>query len=179
MAANADKQLDTLYKTVGELKEIGYPKFKEQLRKQSFAYEWDDHILDLTLPIPAAPSQVALRNRRNAYMVIVNKCDGHTVEHLLESCEQGDAQGAFRIVHNYFHRDSQAGKTVAFKDFYGATMANTDTDIVSWVARCVVWLRFKSQLEGKLMGTRSSLFYSTDVYPNSSPSRLFSTKLTC
>ena len=68
-------------------------------------------------------------------MVIVNKCDGHTVEHLLESCEQGDAQGAFRIVHNYFHRDSQAGKTVAFKDFYGATMANTDTDIVSWVAR--------------------------------------------
>ena len=130
----AEKQLETMYKTVECLKDTDFAKFKDQLGRQAYAYEWDAHILNPGLPVPGRLNLKDERDIRNAYMVIMNKCDGHPVENLLKACTQGDAQGAFRTVHNFFHRDTQAGKSAAYKDFYGASMANTDSNIVKWVA---------------------------------------------
>ena len=130
----ADKQLETLYKTVEPLKDVGYHKFREQLNRQSYAYEWPAHILDFDAAVPEDLSLKQERDVRNAYLVIMSKTDGHPVENLLEACTQGDARQAFRLVHNHFHRDSQSGRTAAYKDFFGATMSKTDTNIIEWTA---------------------------------------------
>ena len=73
-------------------------------------------------------------DNKNAYVLIVKRCEGHPVESILESCGAGCAQAAYRLVHSYFHRKTTAGKVKATKDFYGATMANTDTNVVQWMA---------------------------------------------
>ena len=41
----AEKQLETMYKTVECLKDTNFAKFKDQLGRQAYAYEWDAHIL--------------------------------------------------------------------------------------------------------------------------------------
>ena len=132
----AEKQLETMYKTVEKLQVVGFPKFHEQLQRQAFAYEWDGCILDAAQAVPAANSITLKTQRdiRNAYLIITTKCDGHAVENILESCTMGDAQAAFSAVRNYFHRSTQAGKTFAYKNFFTATMANTNSNITQWVA---------------------------------------------
>ena len=127
----AEKQLETMYKTVETLKKVGFPKFHEQLLRQSFAYEWSPHILDTTIAVPGADAITLKEERdaRNAYLVILTKCDGHLVENILESVPKGDARAAFTAVRNYFHRPTQGGKTKAYKDLFGATMASTDSNI--------------------------------------------------
>jgi hypothetical protein len=132
----AEKQLETMYKTVEKLQDVGFPKFQEQLQRQAFAYEWGAYILDALQPVPAA-NVITLKEQRdirNAYLLITTKCDGHAVENVLESCAQGDAQAAFLSVRNFFHRNTQAGKTYAYKKLFGATMANTNSNITSWIA---------------------------------------------
>ena len=125
-----------MYKTVEKLQEVGFSKFQEQLQRQAFAYEWGAYILDALQPVPAA-NVITLKEQRdirNAYLLITTKCDGHAVENVLESCAQGDAQAAFLSVRNFFHRNTQAGKTYAYKKLFGATMANTNSNITSWIA---------------------------------------------
>jgi hypothetical protein len=132
----AEKQLETMYKTVEKLQDVGFPKFQEQLHRQAFPYEWGGYILDALQPVPAAHviTLKEQRDMRNAYLLITTKCDGHAVENILESCAQGDAQAAFLSVRNYFYRNTQAGKTYAYKNFFTATMANTNSNITSWIA---------------------------------------------
>ena len=133
---NADKQLDTMYKTVGSLKDTEYHKFQKQLQLQAYAYGWPSYILssDPAAAVLQNPTQKQELDARNAYLVLMNKTQGHTVENLLEACPQGDARQAYLIVHRFFHRNSQTGRTTSYKDFYGATMATTDTNIVEWIA---------------------------------------------
>ena len=125
-----------MYKTVEKLAEVGFPKFQDQLQRQAFAYEWAPYILDATQAVPAANvlTMKAQRDIRNAYLVITTKCDGHPVENILESVAQGDAQAACTAVRTYFHRSTQAGKSHAYKTFFGASMANTNSNITAWVA---------------------------------------------
>ena len=66
---------------------------------------------------------------RNAYLLITTKWHGHPVENILETCAQGDAQNAFLSVRNYFHRNTQAGRTHAY-----STMANANSNITAWIA---------------------------------------------
>ena len=134
--STADKQLESMYKTVEKLQDVGFPKFQEQLIRQAFACEWEDCILDATQPVPAAHviTLKTQRDLRNAYLLIMSKCDGHPVENVLEACAQGDAQAAFVAVRNYFHRSTQAGVTAAYKSFFTATMANTNSNITQWIA---------------------------------------------
>ena len=130
----ADKQLDTLYKTVGSLVGPDYHKFRQQLQRQAYAYGWPDYILDPAALVPQHPDLKQQLDSRNAYLVIIKGTDDHSVANLLEACPQGDARRAFGIVHNFFHRNSQAGRTTAVKDFYGASMVSTDTNIIAWTA---------------------------------------------
>jgi hypothetical protein len=136
ITATADKQLETMYKTVETLKVVGFSKFQEQLKRQAFAYEWGGYILDAAqaVPAPNALTLKAQRDIRNAYLLIMTKCDGHVVENVLSTCAEGDAQAAFEAVRNYFHRNTQAGKTFALKAFSGATMASTNNNVTEWIA---------------------------------------------
>ena len=132
----AEKQLEAMYKTVESLQKVGFPKFQEQLLRQAFAYEWGGFILDATQPVPG-PNVITLKEQRDvrdAYLLITTKCDGHLVENILESVPQGDAQAAFVAVCDYFHWPTQSGKTTAYKDFFGASMASTISNITEWIA---------------------------------------------
>ena len=46
--STAEKQLETMYKTVEKLHDVGFAKFHEQLQRQAFAYEWGGFILNTT-----------------------------------------------------------------------------------------------------------------------------------
>ena len=43
--ASADKQLETMYKAVSKLKDVGYHKFVTQLQRHAYAYGWAPEIL--------------------------------------------------------------------------------------------------------------------------------------
>lgn len=129
----ANKQLDSLQHSIQSLKDVSYDKWKAQLERYAVAYEWPENILNLTAdeynPDDDAELEVKL-NIRNAFIIIMNKTDDHDVTHLLEDCPQGNAQRAFRIVHNYFHRSSQSGMTAAYQAFFNASMSKCDCRIV-------------------------------------------------
>jgi hypothetical protein len=44
----AEKQLDTMYKAVPLLQDVGYHKFVAALRKQAYAYNWPKFIMTTT-----------------------------------------------------------------------------------------------------------------------------------
>ena len=71
---------------------------------------------------------------QNAYMVITTKCDGHQVEHLLETVEESRARAVVDTIRDYFYPNSTAGRRSIIKKFHNATMANSSTNIISWVA---------------------------------------------
>ena len=108
----AEKQLDTLYKVVPKLQDVGYHKFVAALRKQAYAYDWPKFIMtedpqavpDLTeAELDALDSggasggltgYKALCNIKNVYLVITANCAGHTVSNLMNatSCPDGAAR---------------------------------------------------------------------------------------
>ena len=46
----------------------------------------------------------------------------------------GDALQAWKTVYRYHHKDTVAGRSNATMAFYGATMANTNSNVVEWIA---------------------------------------------
>lgn len=82
-------------------------------------------------------------------MLIARKTQGHPVENTLGRVKMGDAREAFKAVHAYFHPDSQSGRTASFKQFYGATMANTSTNIIGWPATVQERARNLEEVGGK------------------------------
>jgi hypothetical protein len=142
----ADKQLDTMYKTVGLVKDVGYPKFVTQLLRHAWSYEWDPAILDFTvLALTAAqiatadavvtPAGVKAKlDRRNAFLVILHSTDGHPAENLLETAVPGNPRAAFSTLRQYFHPHTTAGLQGAYVTFFTSTMSTTGTTIVEWVS---------------------------------------------
>jgi hypothetical protein len=146
MQQAADKQLDTMYKTVGLVKDVGYSKFVTQLLRHAWSYNWDPAILDFTvlalttaqiatadaLVTPAATK--ARLDRRNAFLVILHSTDGHPAENLLETAVPGDPRAAFSTLRQYFHPNTTAGLQGAYVNFFTTTMSTSGTTIVEWVS---------------------------------------------
>ena len=123
----------------------GYDRFFKQFRRFALTYKWPAHILDETMPDLTQVERDALDKNnpadlktlldiQNAYMVITTKCDGHQVEHLLETVEESRARTAVDTIREYFYPNSTAGRRSTIKKFHNATMANSSTNIISWVA---------------------------------------------
>jgi hypothetical protein len=144
--SRADKQLETIYKTVGALKDLGFHKFSTQLMRQAYAYDWDPTICNMaTTALTAAQIAAAdddltadgvkkKLDRRNAFLVIMHATDGHPVESLLESMTPGNPRLAFATLHSYFHPGTTAGLQAAYVDLFSATMAISGTTILGWIA---------------------------------------------
>jgi hypothetical protein len=146
---NGDKQLTTMYQTVDELTASGFAKFRKSLELQAYAYDWHASILNPDAEVPEEPTSKQICDVRNAYMLIARKTQGHPVENTLGRVKMGDAREAFKAVHAYFHPDSQSGRTASFKQFYGATMANTSTNIIGWPATVQERARNLEEVGGK------------------------------
>jgi hypothetical protein len=121
-------------KTIDSLNDIGYAKLRDQLELEAFRNEWSPHILDTQVPRPTELSQKDKMDERNAYLIIMKKTDGHMVSSILEEITKGDAKGAFKALHNFFYNNPQAGKETAIRTFQSATMENTDTNVVDYIA---------------------------------------------
>ena len=96
--AEADKQLDTMYKATKTLTELGHVKFVHQIKHHGFAFRWHPSLYDLSVPGYTAESEQqqaladdenaststkkAFLDQRNALMIITKFCEGHEVEHL-------------------------------------------------------------------------------------------------
>ena len=136
--AAAEKQLQTMLGATSSLVGKDYHSFKKKLDRFALAYEWPTHILDPEEQLDAdAEDNLTVKQKmdvRNAYLLITQKTDGHPVENVLESCDIGDAQEAFKLLQEFFHPKTQGGRKVASKTFWQATMSNTGTNIVEWSA---------------------------------------------
>ena len=148
LTARADKQLETIYRTVASLKDTGFHKFSTQLQRQAYAYKWEKAICDMATPALTTAQILAedllltaeaIKNqldRRNAFLVILQATDGHPTEALLESMPPlpGNPRLAFSTLHSYFHPGTTAGLQGAYVAFFTSTMALSGTTIVGWVA---------------------------------------------
>ena len=125
MAAAADlraeKQLDTMYTSVDPLNDVGFHKFSLQLHRQAFRYDWPSWILG-SEDQPETIDPADRRHCKNAYMLIMNKADGHQAENVLETVPPGEAKQAWNTIYRFFHKDTIAGKAAATANFYTASM---------------------------------------------------------
>lgn len=125
-----------MYDSIELLVKSDFNKFEQQLKRAAFMYNWPDYILDVNAVInnDVDPNAHEARHIKNAYMVIMTKCDGHCVENLLEAVEVGDAIAAWRTVYRHFNKDTVAGKSNAATKFYTASMSNTNTNVLGFIA---------------------------------------------
>ena len=137
VTALAAKQLDNALKIVQPLQGSTYHKFKTQLFRVASTCEWDDWILDPSIREPEdnVKTLKAKVDQRNAYTLIVTRCDDHPVEDKLTLVKANDVQNAWATVIRHFVSDTNAGRQRVVTAFMTATMATTNTTISQWVRR--------------------------------------------
>ena len=134
----AEKQLVSSLASVPPLTDDTYDIFITSVKRVAFKDEWADWILDVATPHPGAPALTPKEtcDERNAYMLVMKKVEGTqaglTMEH--PAVQMGDAKAAYIACHEFFYRSTAAGKQEATLSFYGATMRNTNTNIIGWIA---------------------------------------------
>lgn len=133
-----EKRLSTALANIPKLVDIGYEKFNAHILRTAFVHDWHGSILDLDIDEPEDDEDTPKYrvDQKNAYSILLQKVEGHQVANLLDppTVQMGDARAAYASCHEFFHRSTHAGKGQATLAFYGATMANTDTNIVEWIA---------------------------------------------
>ena len=128
------KQYTTAYTETVPLKDSNFEDFDRSLFLQAFSHGWADWVIDPNHPEPANLTQKEAVDKKNAYMLIINKCQGSQVAHAMASVQVGNSKAAYQCFFDFFHRATHAGRAEATKTFYNATMANTDTNIIQWPA---------------------------------------------
>ena len=139
--ADADKQLDTLYKATKSLSELGYSDFLAQLKRQGYAYRWAEYLFDPSSASPTVQQRTVMHaaenadtdtkkaclDERNAYMLILKLCEGHEVANLLDlqSVPMGHARKALDVIADYFNPNSTAGRQNLIIKFMTSTQATT------------------------------------------------------
>ena len=131
----AEKQYTSALKTVDNLKDVTYSKYRDQIERVAYACDWHDSILDQSIDEPdGALSTKDSLDRKNAYMILMTKTDGSEVEDVLHDCQRGAARHGFNLVNEHYHRSTAAGRGEATAAFYTSTMESTGTTILQWCA---------------------------------------------
>ena len=79
LASTALKEQQISSQQVDKLQDIDFFKFERQLKRQAHNFNWPTWILDRGIAEPdnADLTMHASLCRKNAYMLITTKCDGH------------------------------------------------------------------------------------------------------
>ena len=117
----ADKHASVLLKAVRPLVEGGYVELVQDLKLLAYQFGWDRdnlaHIYDraqpdwpeaqyTNLPATAQNDLNAFRQLlalRNAYVILVKKCQGHKVEHLIRDIQPGRPRAVLDRIHAHFY----------------------------------------------------------------------------
>jgi hypothetical protein len=146
--ARADRQLDLLYKAMPGLHEVDWHIWQHTFVLQAYAFDWHPQIWNLSVQAlttaeileedkDKTPDGVKKSlDRRNAFLAIMRNTSKHTVSNLLETTNQGDARMAFNTLSSFFNPTTTAGTQQALRDFFVLSMAQSGSNIISWIA-CV------------------------------------------
>ena len=134
-----EKRLSTALANIPKLVDTDYEKFYAHILRTAYVHDWHGSILDPEIDEPSDeddPPPKYQVDKKNAYSILLQKVEGHQVSNLLDppTVAMGDARSAYKSCHEFFHRSTHAGKGQATLAFYGATMANTNTNIIEWIA---------------------------------------------
>jgi hypothetical protein len=134
---------------VSPLKDVGFPLWIKQLKREAERQSWPEHILsegetpDLTQPerdaldLTKVDDLRKMCHIRNAYTVITITCDGHQLQSKLEDIPHPRARQAMDCVRNSLFPKTAAGRQIASTAFNTATMENTRTNTTEWCKDCV------------------------------------------
>lgn len=152
LASTALKEQSISSQQVDKLQDIDFFKFERQLKRQAHNFDWPKWILDRDQvePDDGDLTMHAALCKKNAYMLITSKCDGHEdVDTLLQAVEIGDARTAWLTVQSHFLKQTQAGLSRAYQAFYGATMASTNNNIIQWTSNVPLLAKVLIQAGGQ------------------------------
>ena len=78
----ARQQFDTALKLVGTIKDIGYTKFRNQVKRVAYTNDWHPSFLDAAAEVSeAAAATVKFKcDQKNAYNLLMTKSEGHEVD---------------------------------------------------------------------------------------------------
>ena len=87
----ARSQFSTMQSTITHLKDQEYVKFRDQLERSAYQFDWHPSFLDKDSPEPATRNQdhKYKEDKMNAYMILLSKTDGHEVDSLLADLGKG------------------------------------------------------------------------------------------
>ena len=80
----AEKQLSAMCLTMALLTASDFNAFEDSVKRFAYMYNWPDYILDLDGVVPDEPNDNDKRHLKNAYMLIMDRCQGHLVANLLK-----------------------------------------------------------------------------------------------
>ena len=136
----AEKQLETMIKSMSSLTEVPWHKFQRELKINAEAYNWPAHILDPSANAPDYNDDTNIAHAkakldvRNAFLVMINKTKGHVTEDRLEDIEMMDVQAAYKALRDHYNSSTLGGKLQASTNFHTASMASLDVNIIQWIA---------------------------------------------
>ena len=144
--ATAQKQLEIDLKVVSPLVDSKWADFQQQIKTCMFMNEWQASVLeykdaagaDINIPalVPANHDIEIFRlhqNIKNAYQILITKCEKHEVSALIKTLTIGDSRAVWKAIKGHFIRTTAAGRAFATERFYTSTMMNTDTNLLEWV----------------------------------------------
>jgi hypothetical protein len=177
----ADKQLDTSYRSIEKLKDVGYHKFNvcAQLSHIAYAYLWDQAVFNLATPaltpaqttadiaLDTADSHKRGLDCRNAYLLVMYATDGRTVENLIEAIAPGDPRLLLDTVHRFFHPNTTAGLQTAYIDLFQGSTSTTGTTISSWISHVSCAAKIVRTSGGNADNSAELAVLRRGCYPNS------------
>ena len=134
LEAKTEKSFATALITVPKLVDSNFESVDQALKRVAYKCHWATWILESKVAEPARLSDKDEADKRNAYLIITEKVQGHQVQYPMEMVKLGDAKAAYAVFFDHFHRATAAGRHESTRNFYNATMANTNSNIMEWLA---------------------------------------------
>ena len=105
---------------------------------ERFAYnsEWSAFILDQAVAQPGNLTDKDEFDIRNGYILLMNKTAGTQVSFMLQppALALGQAKDGFRIVHEFYHRNTPSGHRDLNNKLNTSSMSKDNSNIVEFVA---------------------------------------------
>ena len=131
IAAQAN-EFSSCLKVVGDgLTKTNWEDYKRHIRRLAFKYDWDPGLLDLD--VAAHPWSIANENdemkqdRKNFFMLLCTTAGDYC--HLFNSCVDGDAQTAWKLLNDEFTGSTAAGYNSLSDRFNNCTQSQSCTTV--------------------------------------------------
>ena len=95
------KQYSTAYTETVALKDSHFDDFDESLSRAAYAHTWADWTINPAHAEPAHLTEKEAVDKKNAFMLIINKCQGSLVAHAMDSVPVGNSKAAYQCFFDF------------------------------------------------------------------------------